>query len=153
MCWTNASLVAQLILATKSVLQGQPNARIMSISQNDNLNYCQSAEELAVIAEERSPAGPLLRAINAIADAIADDFPLVTIDTLAYTYNAPAPVITKVRPNVVIRLCVSDKAAPVDFMRPIASETNRPFRVQLQDWREKANATRIFVWNYVCDFG
>jgi hypothetical protein len=152
-CWTNTSLVAQLILATKSVLQGQPDARIMSISQNDNLNYCQSSEELAVIAEERSPAGPLLRAINAIADAIADEFPLVAIDTLAYTYNAPAPVITKVRPNVVIRLCVSDKAAPVDFMRPIASETNRPFRAQLQEWRDKANATRIFVWNYVCDFG
>lgn len=152
-CWTNASLVEQLILATKSVLQEQPDARIMSISQNDNLNYCKSPEELAVIAEEQSPAGPLLRAINAIADAIVDEFPLVTIDTLAYTYNAPAPVVTKVRPNVVIRLCVSDKTAPVDFMRPIASSTNRPFRDQLQDWREKANATRIFVWNYVCDFG
>lgn len=28
-CWTNASLVAQLILATKAVLRAQPDARIM----------------------------------------------------------------------------------------------------------------------------
>lgn len=130
-CWSNASLVAQLILATKSVLRGQPGARIMSISQNDNLDYCKSPEELAVIAEEQSPAGPLLRAINAIAEAIAEEFPLVAIDTLAYTYNAPAPLLTKVRPNVIIRLCVGDSSAPVDFLRPFASETNRPFRAQV----------------------
>lgn len=152
-CWSNASLVAQLILATKGVLRGQPDARIMSISQNDNLEQCKSPEELAVIAEEQSPAGPLLRAINAIAEAIAEEFPLVAIDTLAYTYNAPAPLLTKVRPNVIVRLCVGDASAPVDFLRPFASEANRPFRAQLQDWREKANATRLFVWNYVCDFG
>ena len=39
-------------------------------------------EELAVAHAEGSPAGPLLRAINAIADAIVDEFPLVAIDTL-----------------------------------------------------------------------
>jgi hypothetical protein len=53
-----------------------------SISQNDNLNQCESPEELAVAHAEGSPAGPLLRAINAIADAIVDEFPLVAIDTL-----------------------------------------------------------------------
>ena len=38
-------------------------------------------------------------------------------------------------------------------MRPLASAANAPFRTQLRDWRVKANATRLFVWNYVCDFG
>ena len=70
----------------------------------------------------------------------------------AYTYNAPAPLLTKVRPNVIIRLCVGGKSAPADFMRPLASAANAPFRAQLHDWRVKANATRLFVWNYVCDF-
>jgi hypothetical protein len=84
-CWTNASLIAQLILATKSILRSQPDARIISISQNDNLNQCQSPEEMAVARSEGSPAGPLLRAINAIAAAIEPEFPQVAIDTLACT--------------------------------------------------------------------
>ena len=37
-CWSNQSLVAALIEATKSVLRAQPTARIMSISQEDNMN-------------------------------------------------------------------------------------------------------------------
>jgi hypothetical protein len=34
--------------------------------------------------EEGSPMGPLLRGVNAIADAIKDEFPHVAVDTLAY---------------------------------------------------------------------
>ena len=45
---------------------------------------CQDPGELAVIQAEGSPMGPLLRAVNEIARALAADFPLVAVDTLAY---------------------------------------------------------------------
>ena len=54
------------------------------MSQNDNFNYCQTAAELQIMKEEGSPMGPLLRGVNAIADAIKDEFPHVAVDTLAY---------------------------------------------------------------------
>ena len=58
--------------------------------QNDNGRYCQDPAELAVIAEEGGTAmGPLLRAVNQIAEALAADFPLVAVDTLAYEYSQP----------------------------------------------------------------
>ena len=31
--------------------------------------------------------GPLLRAVNSVADAIVDEFPHVVVDTLACTYG------------------------------------------------------------------
>lgn len=40
---------------------------------------------MAIIKEEGSPMGPLLRAVNTIADRIAGDFPNIAVDTLAYT--------------------------------------------------------------------
>ena len=49
--------------------------------------------------------GPLLRAVNQVARSIADEFPLVAVDTLAYQYSQPPPNITKPEPNVIIRLC------------------------------------------------
>ena len=52
-------------------------------------NYCRSPEEMKIIHEEGSPMGPLLRAVNAVADAIAEDFPRVAVDTLAYQYTRP----------------------------------------------------------------
>jgi hypothetical protein len=146
-CWSNHSLVAALILATKSVLRAQPEARILSISQEDNLNFCKSEAEMAITNEEGSPAGPLLRAINQIAAAIAEEFPTVAIDTLAYAYAQQPPKLTSAGPNVIIRLCTNR----VDFTQPLAAESNAPFREILNGW--SARAKRMYLWHYVADFG
>ena len=85
LCWHNASLVAHLIEKTRSFLRmpANENATIISISQNDNGLMCRDPAEMAIIDAEKSPMGPLLRAINAVADAIVDEFPHVAVDTLA----------------------------------------------------------------------
>ena len=49
---------------------------------------------------EGSPAAPLIRAVNFVADAIKEEFPGVAIDTLAYQYTRPAPNMTEPRDNV-----------------------------------------------------
>ena len=91
LCWHNASLVAHLIEKTRSFLRmpANENATIISISQNDNGLMCRDPAEMAIIDAERSPMGPLLRAINAVADAIVDEFPHVAVDTLACECSLP----------------------------------------------------------------
>jgi hypothetical protein len=80
LCWTNSSLIAHIIANVRGFLRAQPAATIVSVSQNDNLNYCQDEPELKVISEEGgSPSGPLLRAVNQVADAIAEEFPRVLV--------------------------------------------------------------------------
>eukprot|EP01051_Picozoa_sp_SAG22_P006345 SAG22_NODE_410_length_10907_cov_2.597520_10_plen_58_part_00 len=39
------------------------NATLISVSQNDNSNYCKDPAELAIIAEEKSAVGPIIRAV------------------------------------------------------------------------------------------
>ena len=53
------------------------------MSQNDNGRFCQTETELAIVKAEGSPMGPMLRAINYIADKIKDEFPEVAVCTLA----------------------------------------------------------------------
>lgn len=60
-------------------------AKIISISNIDAFRHtwCNRSADAAIIAEEGSPMGPLLRAVNAVADAIKPEFPNVAISTLA----------------------------------------------------------------------
>ena len=56
----------------------QPNTTLLSISVLDNKRFCQTPTELAVLAAENgSPAGPLIRALNSIGVAIEPEFPQV----------------------------------------------------------------------------
>jgi hypothetical protein len=133
-CWSNSSLQQFLLERAKDFLRRDPGARLISFSQLDNSNYCQSPTEAAIIAEEQSPAGPMLRAVNFIAQGLEADFPDVMVDTLAYSYTQKAPLITRPRQNVVIRLCTSS------FDKEM-----------IESW---SNLTKhIFVWDYLTVFG
>ena len=76
--------------------------------------------------------GPMLRAINQIADAIAKEYPSVAIDTLAYQYTRPAPKLTKPRSNVIIRLC----SIECNFGRPLTDPSNAPFQKDISNWAQ-----------------
>ena len=75
---SNASLVAHLARAAVAFLRLPANAdaSVLDVSQNDGAQWaCRDPAELAVAAAEGSPMGPLLRAVNAVADAVKAAFP------------------------------------------------------------------------------
>ena len=58
-----------------------------------------------MIKADGSPMGPLLRAINTIAKSLAQKFPNIAVDTLAYQYTQQPPTSgLRPEPNVIIRL-------------------------------------------------
>lgn len=106
LCWSNQSLIDYLTKACASFLTAQPHATIISASQNDNDQFCQSPEEIAINKAEGSPIGAMLRGVNAIAKTLAPSFPHVGFDTLGnYPDNQPIPRITKPEPNVSTFSC------------------------------------------------
>eukprot|EP01047_Picozoa_sp_COSAG01_P018686 COSAG01_NODE_1018_length_12100_cov_6.251562_1_plen_514_part_00 len=149
LCWTNQSLIDYLTVQARAFLSAQPAAEIISISQNDNTRYCMDPAELKVIQEEGSPMGPLLRAVNQIARSLKSDFPRVAVDTLAYSYSQLPPTITRPEPNVIVRLCNSGLNA--NMGAPITDPSNHAFASVIEGWN--AITKRIYVWDYVVDFG
>ena len=134
----------------RDILKNDPTCTLISVSQNDNQNYCTCEKCAAVDEEEGSHMGTLLRFVNAIADDIKDDYPHIVIDTLAYQYTRKPPKITKPRPNVCIRLC-SIECCFCHSLSDDTCEKNAAFYKDIVGWNEICE--RIYVWDYVTNFG
>ena len=161
LCLTNPEVLA---IATESVrreLRANPDAAIISVSQNDGLgtNCCTCPECARVDAEEGSHSGTLIRFVNAIAESIEEEFPHVLVDTLAYRYTRRPPKLTHPRPNVCVRLCSIECC----FGHPLeeCNEITGPFA----HFREPGDATfqedligwgkickNVYIWDYVTNF-
>ncbi|OGV73350.1 MAG: hypothetical protein A3K19_26620 [Lentisphaerae bacterium RIFOXYB12_FULL_65_16] len=146
LCLTNPELTAFVIEKAKEWLRKDPKATFISVTQNDWDGHCQCAKCKAIDDEEGSPAGTMIRFANAIADAIAPEFPYAAVDTFAYQYTRKPPKITKPRPNVIVRLC----SIECDFAHPLESENNKAFRDDIENWGKICN--RIYIWDYVTNF-
>ena len=148
-CLTDPENLRKVIANVRKILEENPNVNIVSVSQNDNWNYCQCENCAAIDAEEGSNAGSLLRFVNAVADDIAEDYPDVLIDTLAYQWSRTPTKITKPRPNVCIRLC----SIVCDFTHLLTDKDcgmNVSFCNDLVAWSEICD--KIYIWDYTNNF-
>ncbi|MFO7907811.1 MAG: DUF4838 domain-containing protein [Planctomycetota bacterium] len=147
LCLTNKEMREEMIKVVLDRLRAHPDAGLISISQNDWHGRCQCDACRAVEAEEGSPAGPLIRFVNAIAKEVEKEFPDVLVETLAYQYTRKPPARVKPRENVIVRLC----SIECSFIQPLgAGKQNEAFRRDIEGWSEIA--PQLFVWNYVTNF-
>jgi len=118
----------------------QPEAKVISVSQDDNTQYCRCDKCAAIDKEEGSPSGSMIRFVN----KIAKNFPEKTISTLAYQYTRKA---CKTIPddNVLITLCSieCDRSAPIE-------EKCKDFAEDLKAW--KLLTSNIRIWDYTTQF-
>jgi hypothetical protein len=152
LCLTNPDVVR---IVTSNVLariaKVYPKVKIFGVSQSDRWVYCTCSNCAAVDAREGSHAGTNIEFVNKIADAVAEKYPDVLIETLAYQYTCKPPRYVRPRPNVMICLC-SDYC---DFSKPLAVSRYRfrdmnGFVDDLRWWC--AAAKRVHMWNYTMNF-
>ncbi|MBN1346915.1 MAG: DUF4838 domain-containing protein [Phycisphaerae bacterium] len=146
LCLTNDEMRMALTAAALDWIRKSPQAGIIDISQNDWHGQCQCAKCKAVEQEEGSPAGPLIRFVNAIAADVEKAFPDFLVQTLAYQYTRKPPSKVRPRRNVVIRLC----SIECDFGHPLDSEANATFRNDINGWSRIS--PNLAIWNYVTNF-
>jgi hypothetical protein len=127
-------------------IKANPEAGYISISQNDNRNYCRDAASMKLAEEEGSQAAPVLNFINKVAVRIHQQYPDFKVETLAYSYSENPPKTIRLVENVIIRL------APIssDFGHPLDSDWNAETRDNLKGWAKIA--PELFVWNYVTNY-
>ena len=159
LCLTNPEVLAIAIESVRQNLRAHPEATIISVSQNDWYNPCQCPECARVDAEEGSHAGTLIRFVNAVAEAIEDEFPHVVVDTLAYQYTRMPPKITRPRHNVCVRLCSIECCFghPLEACNRVVGPFVRwhtpgapTFQEDLAGWGKICD--RVYIWDYVTNF-
>ena len=105
LCLTNMEMRAELVRNALAWIRKNPDAGMISVSQNDWGGSCQCEKCRELEVQEGSPSGPLVHFVNAVAEEIEKEFPDFLIETLAYQYTRQAPRQVKPRHNVIIRLC------------------------------------------------
>ena len=146
LCLTNPDV---LKIATAQVLKWigeHPDVPIIDVSQNDGNGPCECDRCMAIVKEEGSQHGPILRFVNAIADVVAAKHPDKWVETLAYAYATKPPAKTRPRDNVIIRLC----HAGCFFHGFEACGLGANLASYVDQWSKLTR--RIFIWHYTTNF-
>ncbi|MDD4098151.1 MAG: DUF4838 domain-containing protein [Lentisphaeria bacterium] len=147
LCLTNPEVLEIALAAVRERLRRNPEVRIVSVSQNDNRRYCQCEKCMALAEQEGGQIGPLLHFVNAIANAIADEFPDISVDTLAYQYTRQPPKHVRPAANVIIRLCSIECC----FLHPLETcPKNAAFVEDIKGW--SAICRRLHIWDYTVNY-
>ena len=140
LCLTNEKVYDLVKEAVGKLFEENPNSSVISVSQNDNQQYCTCDNCKKIDEAEGSQAGTMIQFVN----RIAADFPNKIISTLAYQYTRK-PCKTKPLENVLITLCSieCDRSASIE-------EKCGDFANDIRGWREITNNIRI--WDYTIQF-
>ena len=147
LCLTNPELLPVFIANVMKRLDENQDPQVISVSQNDNKNFCRCPNCTRSDARY-GHSGTLLHFVNAVAAAVQEKYPGVTVETLAYQYTRTIPK-ENIRPraNVTIRLC----SLECDFRKPLSDPLNASFGDDLRAWSKIC--PRLEVWNYAANFG
>ncbi|MFC4870734.1 DUF4838 domain-containing protein [Negadavirga shengliensis] len=159
LCLSNPEVLEIVCENLKVAMDKKPEALYWSVSQNDNVNYCQcehcaalDAQYAAYAPEEKMYAthggqypalgmGSLLTFVNKVAER----FPDKIISTLAYQYTRVPPKGIVPRKNVNIMLC------SIESTRNEPIETgDLSFSSDLEGWGKLTD--NILVWDYTIQF-
>jgi hypothetical protein len=146
LCLSNPELRDFVVGRVKEWLRETPDAKIISVSQNDCAGACQCPNCRAIDEAEGSPSGSMMAFVNYIAGKIGPEFPDVAVDTLAYQYTRKPPKTLRPETNVIVRLC----SIECNFREPLDGPSNAAFLTDLQNWSKICH--RLYVWDYVTDF-
>lgn len=141
LCLTNKDVLKLVIGAVDSLLEAHPEASVISVSQDDNQQYCECSECMMINDREGTAAGSVIDFVN----KVAAEFPDKMISTLAYQYTRKAPSHLKPRENVLITLCSieCDRSGPI-------GEKCQDFTHDLEAWGTITDNIRI--WDYTTQF-
>ncbi len=154
LCLTNKDVVRIVTQEVLDLLASAHNPseslQIISLTQDDNQDYCECENCKKIDEENHSHAGTMITFINQIADSVKTaGYDNVAIDTFAYQYTRTTP--TKVQPNenVIVRLCTIECC----FSHPLDEKgcpENEKFMDDLTKWSEICN--RLYVWDYTTNY-
>ncbi len=125
----------------------------IDVAQYDNLGWCECERCRKIVKKEGSLGGPMFYMANAVADAVAEEFPGLYVDILAYIGSSEPPKVTKPRENVKVSYCfylsangMTHFCAAHPFDGKQCSGNHVHFSEQFERWCEISSC--VDVWYY-----
>jgi hypothetical protein len=149
LCLTNPEVLRIVTERVLERMRQNPRATIFSVSQNDCTGPCECPACRAVVEEEGSQSGPILRFVNAVAAETSKVYPDKLLDTLAYWYSLDAPRKVTPHPNVRVRLCSINCCQGHGYGTCDHKESARFLRA-LEEWGRRT--PQMYIWHYATNF-
>lgn len=158
MCLTNEEFAQEFInRVLNSIAESYANAdiqginrpRFFDVSPNDLPQHC-TCENCYASQQTHGRSGDLLIFVNKIAAGVAEYYPEVYIETLAYQeYTQPPLDDTKPADNVVVRLADSE----MDVLHGLDHYNNDATRENIKGWEAICAEGQLQIWDYVVFYG
>ena len=149
LCVSNPEVIEIVARNVIKELDQSPQQKNISVSQNDNNDYCRCERCEAINQREGTPMGSHLAFVNAVAERVESKYPDVKIGTLAYWYTRKTPKTIKPRHNVQIQLC-SIECSTLYPLDDAHCAKNVAFCADMDAWGKVCDD--IWVWNYNTNF-
>lgn len=152
-CLSNEDVVREMTENLMRTIRQNPHARVFSVAQNDNVEYCQCPTCAAIDAEEESPSGSMIRFVNRVAETVEAYDPTLLIHTFAYQYTRKAPKYARPRKNVIVRLCNIECEWSEPFETLAARDPDSEaaeFVRNIKDWTRISS--RVHIWDYAVNY-
>jgi len=141
-CLTDEKIYEIMLDSALALLEANPDANMISISQNDNSNYCKCDNCAASDAKYGAPSGTLLAFVNRIAEVIEKKYPDVLVHTFAYDYTVEAPDGITAGDNVFVQICNIFECQSHSLTDPCNEESYAEFK----KWSDIAK--QVGIWDY-----
>ena len=159
LCLTNEDvykvILEEVLNLLKNSYDPKTDLQIISLSQADNMDYCECDACKALDSTNGSHAGSMITFVNRIAHAVKEKgYDNVGIDTLAYMYTRKAPTAVVPEDNVIVRLCTFECCFS-HAMDDADCPENKELMKDLEEWSGICN--KMYIWdyttNYACTIG
>jgi hypothetical protein len=149
-CLSNPDVLQLAIKQVQQWIKNNPEAKILSVSQNDTYNFCECDACKKIVDQYGGvQSGIYLWFANQVAEAIEKDHPDKLIDTLAYQFTEAPPTGITPRANVRIRLCPI-ACCVGHTIEGCSAEPNRAFAQRLAAWSKLTDS--LYIWHYNTNF-
>lgn len=155
-CLCDENVYQTVLKNVRRKLRECPDAKIMSITQNDGDGGACKCDKCREINErEGSEMGTMLLFVNRIARELKDEYPDVLFDTFAYRFTRKPPKTVVPEDNVIVRLCSIESCFRHSHEEchetPGHPDTViEPFSKQLVEWSHLTK--HLYIWDYTTNF-
>lgn len=145
LCLTNPDVLRLMIQKVKEQFRAEPTSNYAAVSVNDGgcATIC-DCPPCRTVAQREGESGLLLQFVNAVADAIKEEYPRNYLVTFAYIATAQPPKTICGRDNVIVWVCNGLASGQVFYPTPPAQ--NVSYR-NLAEWTKFVR--HIWCWDYL----
>lgn len=154
LCLNNDEVLNIALQNARSWLKEESDPRIISVSINDgNVAYCRCEKCRALLEKGGNDTDNVIQFVNKMQRGLKEDYPKVSVVTLAYAVCKNTPKIIKPDDDVIVQVCgmgVRNVPFSESVERYEHGETELKYNAEyvrlVEEW--SAIAKKIYVWDY-----